>query len=267
MKRVVIFAYGVVCYLAFLGAFVYGVGFIGNLVVPKTIDSPADVPFLRALWINTGLLLAFAVQHSLMARAWFKKWWTRIIPEAAERSTYVLFSSVALLVLFWQWQPMGGVIWDVQNSVVRQLILGVYGLGWGLVFVSTLLINHFDLFGVRQVYLYLRGRPYTGLAFRTPLFYRYIRHPLYLGWLMVFWSAPTMTVAHLVFALATTAYILIAIRWEENDLISIHGHQYELYREHVPMILPTRRPAFTSAAAKAAVLLDGPGKRAGEYGD
>ena len=162
---------------------------------------------------------------------------------------------------------MGGIVWNIEAPLLRELILYSYGLGWGIVFVSTLLINHFDLFGVRQVYLYLRGRPYTHLEFRTPLFYRFVRHPLYFGWLTVFWSAPTMTVAHLVFALATTAYILVAIRWEEKDLIGIHGHQYELYRDHVPMILPTRRPAITSAAAKAAVMLDGPSKISRTYGD
>lgn len=257
MKRFFAFTYGVVCYLVFLAAFAYGIGFLGNLVVPKTIDGPADAPLGFSLFINCSLLTLFAVQHSLMARPWFKKRWTRIVPEPVERSTYVLLSSLCLLLLFWQWQPMGGVVWDLDSDVAQTVIGYSYGLGWAIVFVSTLLINHFDLFGLRQVWLYLRKRPYTQLEFRTPLFYRLVRHPLYLGWLMVFWSAPTMTAAHLVFSLATTGYIFLAIRWEENDLIAVHGHQYEMYRDLVPMILPTKRPAITSAAARAAVGMNG----------
>jgi len=179
-----------------------------------------------------------------------------------ERSTYVLFSSLALLLLFWLWQPMGGVVWNFDSDVAQTIILYSYGMGWAIVFVSTLLINHFDLFGVRQVWLYFRNRPYTHLEFRTPLFYRMVRHPLYLGWLVVFWSTPTMTAAHLVFSVATTVYMLLAIRWEEADLIRIHGHQYEMYRDLVPMILPTKRPTITSAAARAAVGMNGPKNKA-----
>ena len=269
MKRVLAFVYGVVCYLAFFVTFVYAVGFLGNFGVPKSIDSPADVPFLRALLINSGLLFLFALQHSAMARPWFKKRWTQFVPEPVERSTYVLFSSLALVLMFWRWQPMGGVIWNVESEALRTTVMYAFGMGWAIVFVSTLLINHFDLFGLRQVWLYLRKRPYTNLEFRTPGFYRIVRHPLYLGWLMVFWSAPTMTVARLVFAVATTAYILLAIRWEENDLVAVHGHQYEMYRDLVPMILPTKRPALTNAAAKAAAAMDGPKKAraTGTYGD
>ncbi len=187
------------------------------------------------------------------------------MPEAAERSTYVLFSSLALLLLFWQWQPMGGVVWDI-GAPLDAVVMYSFGMGWAIVFVSTLLINHFDLFGVRQVWLYFRQRPYRQLPFRTPLFYSYVRHPLYLGWLMVFWSAPKMTMAHLLFAMATTLYILLAIRWEENDLVGIHGHQYEMYRDLVPMILPTKNPARSRAAAKAAEVLGGP-KRVEQAGD
>lgn len=257
MKRVVALAYGLFCYLAFFGTFVYAIGFLGNMFVPKAIDGPAEVPFVRALLINVGLLAVFALQHSVMARPWFKKQWTKLVPEPVERSTYVLFSSVALVLLFWQWQPMGGVVWAI-GSPMDTVVMYSFGMGWAIVFVSTLLINHFDLFGLRQVWLYFRNRPYTYLPFRTPLFYSYVRHPLYLGWLMVFWSAPKMTVAHLVFAVATTAYIFLAIRWEEADLIGIHGHQYEMYRDLVPMILPTKSPARSRAAAKAAEILDGP---------
>jgi protein-S-isoprenylcysteine O-methyltransferase Ste14 len=255
MKRVLAFVYGVACYIAFLAAFAYAIGFLGNFVVPKSIDSPTDVGFVRALLINCGLLMVFALQHSVMARPWFKKRWTRFVAEPVERSTYVLFSSLALMLLFWLWQPMGGVVWSTDSEVASTVVMYAFGMGWAIVFVSTLLINHFDLFGMRQVWLYLRKRPYTHLEFRTPLFYSYVRHPLYLGWLVVFWSAPRMTVAHLVFALATTAYIFLAIRWEENDLIKIHGHRYEMYRDLVPMIVPTKSPARSAAGAKAAEIL------------
>lgn len=266
MKRVIAFTYGVLCYLAFFGTFVYAIGFLGNMIVPKTIDGPVEVPFLRALLINSGLLFVFALQHSLMARPWFKKRWTKLVPQPVERSTYVLLSSVALLLLFWQWQPMGGVVWDI-GSPIDVVVQYSFGMGWAIVFVSTLLINHFDLFGLRQVWLYLRKRPYTHLPFRTPLFYSYVRHPLYLGWLMVFWSAPKMTVTHLVFALATTAYILIAIRWEEHDLVGIHGYQYEMYRDLVPMILPTKDPRKSTIGAKAAELLGGQQRPSQAAGD
>lgn len=262
MKRFLAFTYGVLCYLIFLVAFAYGIGFLGNFAVPKTIDGTAEVPLLRALLTNCGLLVLFAIQHSLMARPWFKKHWTRIVAQPVERSTYVLLSSVCLLLLFWQWQPMGGYVWNFDSEAAQTVIMYSYGMGWAIVFVSTLLINHFDLFGLRQAWLYFRGRPYAQLEFRTPLFYRLVRHPLYLGWLMVFWSAPTMTAAHLVFSVATTLYILMAIRWEERDLIAIHGHQYEMYRDLVPMILPTKRPAITAAAAKAAVGMNGPKNKA-----
>jgi protein-S-isoprenylcysteine O-methyltransferase Ste14 len=240
LKRIVIFSYGLICYLVFLATFVYAIGFIGNLIVPKSIDSGPEGSFIQALLVNAALLGLFAMQHSVMARQWFKRAWTRLIPEPVERSTYVLFSSLALLLMFHQWRPMGGVIWEVDNATVRAVIYGLFALGWSTVLASTFLIDHFDLFGLRQAYLYLRGREYTSLKFRTPGLYRLVRHPLYLGWLLVFWSAPTMTVAHLLFALATTGYILIAIQWEERDLTRLYGNEYRQYRQRVPMILPWR---------------------------
>ncbi len=255
LKRVAVFVYGVACYGAFFATFLYAVGFIGNLVVPKSIDSPARTPFLYALGIDVLLLGIFAVQHSVMARPWFKRAWTRVVPEPAERSTYVLLSSLALIALFAYWQPLGGIAWDIQNPTARMVMYQLFGLGFGMVLIATFLINHFDLFGLRQVWLYLIGKPYTQLTFRTPLFYKYIRHPLYVGWFMAFWFTPTMTGAHLLFAVMTTVYILMAIRWEENDLIESHGEQYIQYRESVPMFIPTgstKRRASTEANQPAA---------------
>lgn len=239
LKRVLIFVYGVVCYGVFFATFLYAIGFIGNLVVPKSMDSPAETPFLTALAIDVCLLGIFAVQHSMMARPWFKKAWTKIIPETAERSTYVLLSSLALIALFLFWQPLGGVIWSVESQTWRTLINSIFALGFGLVLVSTFLINHFDLFGLRQVWLQLIGKPYTHLSFRTPLFYKYVRHPLYAGWFLAFWATPIMTGAHLLFAVMTSAYILTAIRWEEKDLILLHGSKYKHYRDNVPMLIPS----------------------------
>ena len=240
LKRIAAVSYGVLSYLVFFGTFLYAIGFIGNMVVPKSIDGPAQTSLLRALLINVGLLGLFAVQHSVMARQWFKRAWTRMVPPPVERSTYVLFSSVALLLLFRFWEPVGGVLWQVNSPAARWAITMLYGFGWALVFVATLLIDHFDLFGLRQVWLYFRNRPYIHSKFRTPLFYKFVRHPLYLGWLVVFWSAPTMTATHLLFAVATTAYIFLAIQFEERDLIRVHGISYQKYREDVPMIVPFR---------------------------
>jgi methanethiol S-methyltransferase len=255
MRRLLVFAFGVVSYALFLGTFLYAVGWVGNLVVPRTIDSAVAGPLWAALLINGGLLGVFAVQHSVMARPGFKRWWTQFVPVPMERSTYVLLSSLALLLLFWQWRPLGGIVWDVQSPVGRAVLYGLFGFGWLTVLVTTFLINHFDLFGLRQVWLYLRGKPYTHLSFKTPGPYRHVRHPLYVGWLTAFWATPTMSMAHLLFALGTTAYILIAIRYEERDLVDFHGDAYADYRRNVPMLVPglsrkrTREQTTGSAAA------------------
>ena len=241
LKRILFFAYGSLSYLIFLGTFLYAVCFIGNFGVPATLDGAASGPLGVGFAIDAGLLALFAVQHSVMARKWFKDWWTRVVPRPLERSTYVLFSSLALILLFWQWRPLGGVVWSVTNTAVRLVLLGMFAFGWGLVLLSTFLINHFDLFGLRQVWLYLLGRPYTTLRFATPGPYRLVRHPLYVGWLFAFWMTPTMTLAHLLFSVATTAYILLAIRFEERDLVREHGEAYEKYRRSVPMLVPFAR--------------------------
>ena len=240
LGRVTTFLYGVLCYLIFFATFLYAIGFLGDVMVPKSIDSGRTAPLGEALLINAALLTLFAVQHSTMARPWFKQTWTRIVPKQVERSTYVLLSSLALILLFAMWQPIGGVIWKVEQPAGRAALYSLFAIGFLLVLVSTFLINHFDLFGLRQVYLYLRRKPYTQLRFGTPILYRHVRHPLYLGWLFAFWAAPTMTIAHLVFAVATTAYIFLAIQFEEKDLIDAYGDDYKRYKQNVPMIVPVR---------------------------
>jgi protein-S-isoprenylcysteine O-methyltransferase Ste14 len=255
MGRIVAFVYGVVSYAIFFATFLYAIGFVGNLV-PQGMDAPPVSPLGTSLLIDLGLLGLFAVQHSVMARPAFKRAWTRIVPQPVERSTYVLASSLALILLFWQWRPLGGVVWNIENPVGRAVMHAGFAFGWGLVLVSTFLINHFDLFGLRQVWLHLRGRAYTMLPFKTPGPYRLVRHPLYVGWFFAFWSTPTMTATHLLFAVMTTAYILIAIQLEERDLVSAHP-EYAEYRDRVPMLVPgTRRaPAGDQNATPAAATL------------
>jgi len=238
MKRWSVFAYGVGAYVVFLGTFLYALGFVGNFMVPKSLDSAREGSLAAALAVNLGLLSLFAVQHSVMARRGFKERLTRWLPEAAERSTYVVASSLALIVLFALWRPLGGVVWEVADPVSRAVLLGLFAFGWLLVLVSTFLINHFNLFGLRQVWLFLRQRPYAPLGFRTPGPYRLVRHPLYVGWLFAFWATPTMTVTHLFFAVVTTAYILVAIQLEERDLGTAFGSAYAGYKRRVPMLVP-----------------------------
>ncbi len=240
MKRLSVLIYGLLCYAVFLATFVYAIGFIGNLIVPKSIDSVPEAPLGTALFINVLLLAVFAVQHSLMARPFFKRWWTRIVPPAAERSTYVLFSSLALILVFALWEPMGGVIWSIASPSGRAAAFGAYAFGWLLVLFSTCAINHFDLFGLRQTWHYFRGREAGPLAFVQPWIYRVVRHPLYVGWFFVMWATPTMTVAHLVFAVACSVYMLIGIQLEENDLQNAHP-EYAEYRRRVPMLIPSLR--------------------------
>src|SRR5688500_4544424 len=237
LKRISFFVYGAACYVVFFATFMYAFAFIGNLGAPTSLDGPATDPTGMALAINTGLLALFAVQHSVMARRWFKDRWTRIVPQPIERATYVLFSSLALILLFWQWRPLGGTVWSVEGAGATFVFRALFTFGWGLVLVSTFLIDHFDLFGLRQVWLHLTGRPYTPRPFATPVLYRHVRHPLYAGWLFAFWMTPTMT-AHLLFAVATTAYILLAIQFEERDLVREFGRTYEDYRRRVPMLVP-----------------------------
>lgn len=241
MKRTAIFLYGVACYAVFLGVFVYAIGFIGGFGTPTALDAAPRRPVGVALAIDLALLAAFAVQHSGMARGGFKRWWTRIIPAAAERSTYVLLSSLALVGLFALWEPIGGTVWRAEADWARLSLTGLNLAGWALLLYTTFLIDHFDLFGLAQVWRQLTGRVHIDPRFRTPSLYKVVRHPLYVGWLVIFWAAPVMTIAHLVFAVMTTAYILVAIQLEERDLLASHGAEYAAWRKRTPMLLPRLR--------------------------
>lgn len=238
IARYAAFLYGLVCYVIFFGTFLYACGFVGNFAVPRAIDADPLMSWNNALLVDAALLGVFGIQHSVMARRGFKNWWTQFVTKPIERSTYVLFSSLCLIALFYFWQPIGGSIWNITNPTGVAILYTLFTFGWLLVLVTTFLINHFDLFGLRQVWLYLRGKDYTQLKFATPGPYKIVRHPLYVGWLFAFWSTPKMTVTHLVFALITTAYILVAIQFEERDLVDIHGNEYADYRRQVPMLVP-----------------------------
>jgi protein-S-isoprenylcysteine O-methyltransferase Ste14 len=255
MRRWSVFVYGVFCYLLFFATFVYMFGFVGNLLVPNSIDSaPGD--FVSAAGIDLLLIALFALQHSIMARPWFKHYWTRLVPQSIERSTYVLISCLVTFLLMWQWRGLDAVIWDVQHPVARALLWGLFAGGWLLVPAVSLMISHFDLFGTRQVWLYLRGRPYTTLPFRTPLLYNRMRHPLYLGWAVAFWATPTMTLGHLLFAGTLTVYMGVAAFIEERDLVGHFGDAYRAYQRRVPMFVPrlgqgTESPAQVPATPAA----------------
>lgn len=259
MRRCLVLLYGVGCYVLFLGVFLYAVGFIGGFLTPTSLSvaegAAADVAdssgTAQALLVNLVLLLSFAAQHSVMARPGFKRWSSRWVPAPMERSTYVLSTCLVLGLLFWQWQPVGGLVWDIRQPVLRTLLWSLFAGGWLIVLITTFLINHFDLFGLRQVWLYFRGRPCTGLPFVTPGPYRLVRHPLYVGWLLAFWCIPTMSVTHLVFAGLMTVYILVAIVFEERDLLH-HHQEYAEYRRRVPRLIPRLLPQAATASRRSA---------------
>ncbi|PKQ44361.1 methanethiol S-methyltransferase [Confluentibacter flavum] len=246
MKKLLIFIYGTMAYIVFLFTFLYAIGFVGNILVPKTIDSGIQYPFWEALAINAILLSVFAIQHSLMARPAFKEKWTRIIPKAMERSTYVFFSSFALLLLYWQWRPINTIVWEVENSTLVLIILGIFVIGWLIVLLSTFMINHFELFGLQQIYNNLNSKTTKPMIFKVNFFYGVVRHPIMLGFLIAFWATPVMTVGHMLFSIMTTLYIYVAVKYlEEKDLRKFIGQEYEAYQKNVPMFIP-----FTKKHAK-----------------
>jgi protein-S-isoprenylcysteine O-methyltransferase Ste14 len=247
MKRITTLLYGVLAYLGFFGTFMYFIAFVGNLT-PVGIDSPREGALVGALLINLGLVALFGIQHSIMARKGFKAWITRYISPAIERSTFVLIATGLMALMIWQWQPLGGVIWDVESPLARAALYAVYGIGWALLLTASFVINHFDLFGLRQVWLDFTGKMYTPIRFRNPWLYRQVRHPLYLGFILGLWAAPTMTVTHLVLAAGLTIYILIGLRFEEKDLVAEHP-EYETYRQRVPMLIPRLASSSPSPSA------------------
>jgi methanethiol S-methyltransferase len=242
MSRFIAFIYGLGSYILAAVTLLYAIGFVSGLVVPKAIDTGITVPIAEAIIVNLFLMSVFAVQHSVMARKPFKQWWTQFVPESIERSTYVLFSSLALILLFWQWRPIPAVVWHIDNPQIAAAVIGLSLAGWLIVLTSTFLINHFELFGLEQVSNNLASQPMQLPSFRTPLYYRFVRHPLYLGFIIAFWATPTMTAGHLLFATVTTAYILVAIALEERDLIALFGDDYRRYKERVPMLVPWHKP-------------------------
>jgi methanethiol S-methyltransferase len=241
MSRLISLLYGIISYVIFFFTFLYAIGFVTGIIVPKTIDDSTVVPIAEALIVNLSLMTLFALQHSIMARKQFKAWWIRLVPKSVERSTYVLFSSLALVLLFWQWRPMTGVVWSIEHPQLAMSVIGLSLVGWLLVLSSTFLINHFELFGLLQVANNLAGKPMPVPRFRTPLFYRFVRHPIYLGFIIAFWAAPIMTVGHLLFAAVTTAYIVFGIMLEERDMIDLFGEEYTTYKKRVSMLMPWRR--------------------------
>ena len=238
MRRTMSFAYGLLCYCVFLIAFLYAIGFVGDLLVPRTIDSGPQAGTATALAINLVLLGLFAVQHTVMARQGFKRTWTKVVPAHLERSTYVLAASLLLLLLYWQWRPMPEVIWDASPGAGTISLWTLYGLGWFLVFIATFMINHFDLFGLRQIWIHAQGEEYRHPEFQTTALYQHLRHPIMLGFIIAFWATPHMSAGHLLFAVATTLYILAGIRFEEQDLMGFLGSDYRIYRQRVPMFVP-----------------------------
>jgi methanethiol S-methyltransferase len=243
MGRLIAPLYGLACYAASLVTLLYAIGFVSGFIVPKTIDTGAVVPMEEAVIVNLLLMSVFAVQHSVMARKEFKQWWTRLVPKPAERSTYVLFASIALALLFWQWRPMPVVVWDIEDPAIAAAVTGLSFAGWLLVLTSTFLISHFELFGLQQVFNNLSGQAEATMRWRTPLFYKFVRHPIYLGMIIAFWAAPTMSAGHLLFAAVTTAYIFVGILLEERDLVDLFGDDYRRYRARVSMLLPWRKSA------------------------
>ncbi len=238
MKRLIALLYGVVCYAVFFAAFLYLIGFLSNLLVPRSVDVGPEAPLTVALVINLILIALFGIQHTVMARPGFKQAWTKIVPKSVERSTYVLISSLLLVLLYWAWRPIDSVIWQLDAAWAQNLMWAVFFGGFLLVLLSTFVIDHFDLFGLRQVWLNFRQTTYTNSGFKVTFFYKFVRHPLYVGWIMSFWGAPTMTAGHLLFAVGMTGYILIAIRYEERDLVKFLGEDYVRYKEKVPMLIP-----------------------------